>query len=118
MSLISQKIDALPLLFPHDHEDKERDPQAPLDLRWGGVRLSYERPFVSSLSAAFARELKVVGPPPPIYARATPNGNFLWAWTPAPNMLIGGWSMLVLYRIQVSAPLRLSCMRTVAVAHT
>jgi hypothetical protein len=53
---------------------------------------------------------------PPLFARATRNGNFLWAWgrprAPGPHMLIGGWSMLVLYRIQVSAPLRLSCVRT------
>src|SRR6185437_1009298 len=34
------EIDAQPQLFPHDHEEEEKDPQAPLDLRWGEVRLS------------------------------------------------------------------------------
>src|SRR5690348_15945021 len=71
------EIDAQPRLFPHDHEDEGRGPQAPLDLRWGEVRLSAQLQFVSSLLAALEKKIKVGTPP--LLARATQNANFLWA---------------------------------------
>jgi hypothetical protein len=52
-------MEALPLLFPHDHEEEERGAQAPLVITHGEVGLRFEVPFVTSLLATLEKKIKV-----------------------------------------------------------
>src|ERR1700745_4237258 len=62
-------FDALPQLFPHDHEEEERGAQALLAITHGEVCLWFAVLAVSSLLAALEKKIKVGGLPH--LARAT-----------------------------------------------
>jgi len=66
-------IDVRPRVFLHEHEEGERGAQAPLDLKWGKVALSFERRIISCLLSS-SGEYQEVGTPS-TYAHTTQKTN-------------------------------------------